>query len=144
MKEAEIAGLIERFADLPDSRVEGRTDHDLLDIVVLALCAVMSGAAGWDDIEDWGREREDWLRKYLRLRNGIPGHDTIRRVFELISPLALEQRFELEAEALQDLHPELGEAYSREIEAMGHKKASERRALLMRLSQRERGESVPM
>lgn len=57
---------------------------------------------------------------------------------------ALEQRFELEAEALQDLHPELGEAYSREIEAMGQKKASERRALLMRLSQRERGESVPM
>ena len=94
MKEAGIAGLIERFADLPDPRVEGRTDHDLLDIVVLALCAVMSGAAGWDDIEDWGREREAWLRRYLRLRNGIPGHDTIRRVFEAISPLALEQRFE--------------------------------------------------
>ena len=52
------------------------------------------GAAGWDDIEDWGREREDWLRRYLRLRNGIPGHDTIRRVFEAISPMALEQRFE--------------------------------------------------
>ena len=94
MKEAGIAGLIERFADLPDPRVEGRTDHDLLDIVVLALCAVMSGAEGWDDIEDWGRERAAWLRRYLRLRNGIPGHDTIRRVFEAISPLALEERFE--------------------------------------------------
>ena len=94
MKDAGIAGLIERFADLPDSRVEGRTDHDLLDIVVLALCAVMSGAEGWDDIEDWGREREAWLRRYLRLRNGIPGHDTIRRVFEAISPLALEERIE--------------------------------------------------
>ena len=94
MKEAGIAGLIERFGDLPDPRVEGRTDHDLLDIIVLALCAVMSGAEGWDDMEDWGREREGWLRQYLRLRNGIPGHDTIRRVFEAISPLALEQRFE--------------------------------------------------
>lgn len=52
-----IEGLIERFTDLPDARVEGRTDHDLLDIVVLALCAVMSGAEGWDDMEDWGRER---------------------------------------------------------------------------------------
>jgi hypothetical protein len=92
MKEAGIAGLIERFADLPDPRVEGRTDHDLLDIVVLARCAVMSGAEGWDDIEDWGREREAWLRRYLRLRNGIPGHDTIRRVFEALSPLALEER----------------------------------------------------
>ncbi|MBK9218899.1 MAG: transposase family protein [Uliginosibacterium sp.] len=72
-KKTEIAGLVERFSDLPDPRVEGRTDHDLLDIVVLALCAVMSGAEGWDDIEDWGREREAWLRRYLRLRNGIPG-----------------------------------------------------------------------
>ena len=79
-----ISGLIERFADLPDARVACRTDHDLLDIVVLALCAVMSGAEGWDDIEDWGRERETWLRRYLLLRNGIPGHDTIRRVFETV------------------------------------------------------------
>lgn len=54
-KKAGMAGLIERFADLPDALVEGRTDHDLVDIVVLALCAVMSGAEGWDDIEDWGR-----------------------------------------------------------------------------------------
>jgi predicted transposase YbfD/YdcC len=90
----EIAGLIERFGDLPDARVEGRTDHDLLDIVVLALCAVMAGAQGWDDIEDWGREREVWLRGYLRLRNGIPGHDTIRRVFESLAPMELERRFE--------------------------------------------------
>jgi predicted transposase YbfD/YdcC len=92
-KEA-IEGLIERFRDLPDPRVEGRTDHDLLDILVLALCAVMSGAEGWDDIEDWGQAREDWLRRYLKLRNGIPGHDTIRRVFEALSPRELEQRFE--------------------------------------------------
>jgi len=92
--ETGIAGLIERFGDLPDRRVEGRTDHDLLDIVVLSLCAVMSGAEGWDDIEDWGREREAWLRCYLRLRNGIPGHDTIRRVFETLSPMELERRFE--------------------------------------------------
>lgn len=91
---AGITGLIEKFSDLPDGRVEGRTDHDLLDIVVLALCAVMSGAEGWDDIEDWGCEREAWLRRYLRLRNGIPGHDTIRRVFETLSPMELELRFE--------------------------------------------------
>ena len=89
-----IEGLIERFSGLPDARVEGRTDHDLLDIVVLALCAVMSGAEGWDDIEDWGREREVWLRRYLPLRNGIAGHDTIRRVFETLSPMGLELRFE--------------------------------------------------
>lgn len=89
----EVAALVATFADLPDPRVIGRCDHDLLDIVVLALCAVMSGAEGWDDIEDWGVERQAWLRQYLKLRNGIPGHDTIRRVFEALSPAALESRF---------------------------------------------------
>lgn len=85
--------LVACFADLPDPRVVGRTDHDLLDIVVVALCAVMSGAEGWDDIEAWGREREAWLRRFLGLRNGIPGHDTIRRVFEVLAPAELERRF---------------------------------------------------
>lgn len=85
--------LVGYFADLPDPRVVGRTDHDLLDIVILALCAVMSGAEGWDDIEAWGQEREVWLRRFLGLRNGIPGHDTIRRVFEALSPAELEKRF---------------------------------------------------
>jgi predicted transposase YbfD/YdcC len=89
----EVAALVATFADLPDPRVIGRCDHDLLDIVVLALCAVMSDAEGWDDIEDWGVERQAWLRQYLKLRNGIPGHDTIRRVFEALSPAALESRF---------------------------------------------------
>lgn len=45
-------------------------------------------------MEDWGREREAWLRGYLPLRNGIPGHDTILRVFETLSPMELELRFE--------------------------------------------------
>jgi len=53
----------------------------------------MSGAQGWDDIEDWGRAREGWLRRYLKLRNGIPGHDTIRRVFEALSPRQLAASF---------------------------------------------------
>ncbi|MCW5235820.1 ISAs1 family transposase [Verminephrobacter eiseniae] len=64
-----------------------------VDILVLALCAVMSGTQGWDDIEDWGRAREGWLRRYLKLRNGIPGHNTIRRVFEALSPRQLAACF---------------------------------------------------
>jgi predicted transposase YbfD/YdcC len=81
------------FSDLPDPRVTGRTAHDLFDIVALALCAVMAGAEGWDDIEEWGQARQTWLRQYLTLRNGIPGHDTIRRVFESLAPDVLEERF---------------------------------------------------
>jgi predicted transposase YbfD/YdcC len=88
----EVDALVAVFADLPDPRVTGRCDHDLLDIVVLALCAVMSGAEGWDDIEAWGVARQAWLQQYVKLRNGIPGHDAIRRVFEALSPAVLESR----------------------------------------------------
>jgi len=58
----------------------GRTDHDLPDIVIPAPYAVMSGAEGWDAIEARGLEREEGLRRFPGLGNGIPGHDTIRRV----------------------------------------------------------------
>jgi len=85
--------LLDFFIGIHDPRVIGRTDHDLVDVVVLALCAVMAGADGWDDIEDWGLENESMLRQYLRLRNGIPGHDTIRRVFEVLEPKEVERRF---------------------------------------------------
>jgi len=85
--------LLDFFIGIHDPRVIGRTDHDLVDILVMALCAVMAGAEGWDDIEDWGIENEAMLRQYLRLRNGIAGHDTIRRVFEVLDPKEVERRF---------------------------------------------------
>jgi predicted transposase YbfD/YdcC len=85
--------LLDFVIGIHDPRVIGRTDHDLVDVLVLALCAVMAGAEGWDDIEDWGLENESMLRQYLRLRNGIPGHDTIRRVFEVLNPKEVEKRF---------------------------------------------------
>ena len=85
--------LLDFVIGIHDPRVIGRTDHDLVDVLVLALCAVMAGADGWDDIEDWGLENESMLRQYLRLRNGIPGHDTIRRVFEVLEPKEVERRF---------------------------------------------------
>jgi predicted transposase YbfD/YdcC len=58
--------------------------------LVIALCAMMAGAEGWDDMEAWGEANEERLRHYLELPNGIPGHDTIRRVFEAIDPKRLE------------------------------------------------------
>ena len=85
--------LLDFVIGIHDPRVIGRTDHDLVDLLVLALCAVMAGAEGWDDIEDWGLENETMLRQYLRLRNGIPGHDTIRRVFEVLEPKEVQRRF---------------------------------------------------
>jgi hypothetical protein len=82
--------LVQRLRAIDDPRVTGRCDHALVDILVIALCAIMAGAEGWDDIEAWGEANEERLRLYLNLQNGIPGHDTIRRVFEAIDPKRLE------------------------------------------------------
>lgn len=76
--------LKESFGEMRDPRVVGRTDHDLLDILVLTVCAVVCGADDWDAIEIWGEARQDWLRQYIPLKNGVPSHDTIARVFTAI------------------------------------------------------------
>ncbi|MCC6472699.1 MAG: ISAs1 family transposase [Burkholderiales bacterium] len=85
--------LLDFVVGIHDPRVVGRTDQDLVDILVVSLRAVMAGVEGWDDIEDWGSENEAMLRRYLKLRNGVPGHDTIHRVFELLDPREVQKRF---------------------------------------------------
>jgi len=85
--------LLDFVIGIHDPRATGRTDHNFVDILVLALCAVMAGAEGWDDIEDWGSKNEAMLREYLRFPNCIPGHDTIRRVFEVLERKEVEMRF---------------------------------------------------
>lgn len=82
--------LVQELSRIEDPRVMGRCDHALVDILLIALCATMAGAEGWDDMEGWAEANELRLRLYVELRNGIPGHDTIRRVFEAIDPKRLE------------------------------------------------------
>jgi predicted transposase YbfD/YdcC len=72
------------FEGVPDPRVVGRCDHLLIDILTISLLAVICGADDWTDIEVFGRVREAWLREFLELPEGIPSHDTFRRVFELL------------------------------------------------------------
>jgi len=81
------------FADLPDPRVERTKRHQLLDIITIAVCAVISGADSWIDVEQYGLARQDWLASFLDLPNGIPSHDTFGRVFARIDPLAFEACF---------------------------------------------------
>ena len=76
--------LKECFDELPDPRVEGRTSHRLIDILVLTTCAVVAGADDWEYVEMWGTEKLEWLRQFVPLENGIPSHDTIGRVFAAI------------------------------------------------------------
>ena len=72
------------FSDLADPRVLGRCDHALLDIITITILAVMSHAEDWTDVELFGHEREEWLKGFLKLSNGIPSHDTFQRVFGLL------------------------------------------------------------
>lgn len=81
------------FGDMPDPRVTGRCDHKLIDIIIVAICAVLSGAETWDEVELFGEEREAWLKQFLELPNGIPSHDTFRRVFSLLEARLFQERF---------------------------------------------------
>src|SRR5262245_65557229 len=81
------------FAALPDPRVERSRLHDLMDIVAIALCAVICRAEGWEDIAKYGRAKHDWLKTFLRLPNGTPSHDTFRRAFCMLDPPAVQERF---------------------------------------------------
>jgi predicted transposase YbfD/YdcC len=85
--------LTDCFADLPDPRIERTRLHALTDILVIAICAVLCGAEGWDDIVEFAEAKETWLKERLTLGNGIPCADTFRRVFARLQPDAFAERF---------------------------------------------------
>lgn len=83
----------ELFSDIPDPRQDINIQHDLMDILVLTVCAVVSGALGWHDIYSFGKHKLDWLRQYRPFKNGYPSEDTIARVVSSIKPEAFNQAF---------------------------------------------------
>ena len=89
----QVLSMVECFADIEDPRIERGKHHQLIDILCLAVLAVIAGAEGWEDIEEFGKQKRDWLRKFLRLPNGIPSHDTISRVFRQLKPAEFQQGF---------------------------------------------------
>jgi predicted transposase YbfD/YdcC len=80
--------IARHFAGLPDPRVDRTKKHSLGDILVIALCAVVSGADSWEEVEAFGEAKADWLKRFLALPNGIPSHDTFYRVFTRLDPQA--------------------------------------------------------
>src|SRR5438094_2623150 len=81
------------FARVKAPRRAHRRLHQLQDIIVVALCAVIAGAQDWQQIVTFGRKRLDWLRGFLELPNGIPSHDTFERVFDRLKPQAFQACF---------------------------------------------------
>jgi hypothetical protein len=88
-----IEGLVEQVAALDDPRCAGKIEHRLVDILVIAVCAVVAEAETFEDIALYGRCKQAWLRGFLALPGGIPSHDTFRRVLTLIDPDAFERCF---------------------------------------------------
>lgn len=88
------------FANLKDPRIDRTRRYELLDIIVIAVCAVIAGAEGWVDIANYGVAKLDWLQSFLVLPEGIPSHDTFRRVFCLLDPHAFQECFQSWIDAL--------------------------------------------
>jgi predicted transposase YbfD/YdcC len=81
------------FSELRDPRVERNREHLLEEILLIAIAAVLSGAESWNDIEDYGEAKLDWLKTFLKLPGGVPSHDTFNRVFQALDPEQMEQGF---------------------------------------------------
>ena len=95
------SSLLEHISIIRDPRQSWKIEHKLTDIIFLMVAAVIAGAEGWEDIEDFGHDHLDWLRKYGDFEHGVPVHDTIARVINLISSNQLQRCFSL---WMQDCH----------------------------------------
>ena len=85
--------IADYFGEIEDPRVERTRQHKLIDIITIAICAVICGAEGWTDIETYGLVKYEWLKQFLELPNGIPSHDTFSRVFSRLNPQQFQQGF---------------------------------------------------
>lgn len=84
MPDRKSVSIIDHFSVIADPRIERRKEHKLIDILTIAMCAVLCGADEFTQMEEFGEAKEDWFRTFLQLPNGIPSHDTFGRVFSLI------------------------------------------------------------
>ena len=88
-----MADFMTHFSIIKDPRIERCKKHTLLDILFLTVSSVLSGARGWEDIEDFGHAKQEWLQRFIELPYGIPSHDTIARVMARLEPNVLQQCF---------------------------------------------------
>lgn len=80
------------FGTIEDPR-KYNIQHELIDIITIAICAIICGAENWVDVEQYGRSKYEWLKQFLRLPNGIPSHDTFGIIFSLLDPEQFNEAF---------------------------------------------------
>ncbi len=74
------------FAAMEDHRKQGYVKHKMINIIAISIAAVICGAEDWYDIEDYGKEKYEWLKTILDLSDGVPSHDTYNRFFSFANP----------------------------------------------------------
>ena len=85
--------IVDYFVDVKDPRIERTKQHKLIDIITIAICAVICGADSWVAIETYAKAKEDWLKQFIELPNSVPSHDTFARVFARINPIEFQECF---------------------------------------------------
>src|ERR1041384_4187681 len=103
MEKEAVADIAKHFEGLADPRTGNAKVHIFLEILIIAICAVICGADGWSDIELFGKNKRAWLKTFLALPKGIPSHDTFGRVFAKIKPEEFQKRFIEWVQAIETL-----------------------------------------
>ena len=98
--------LLDHFEHLPDPRISRTRYHDLIDVLVIAVCTLLCGGETFNDMEDFGHAKLDWFRSFLSLRNGIPSHDTFNRVLAALDPKGFLECFLSWTESLRRAIPQ--------------------------------------
>lgn len=98
-----LSDLWKHFEPVDDPRVHYLIEHQLQDILIITILAVICGADTWVEIEEYGRSKQSWLETFLSLPNGIPSHDTIARVFARLCPQQLQESFLSWIEAVAEM-----------------------------------------
>lgn len=103
MEEKPTTKIEEHFGKVTDPRVGNAKRHKFMDIIVIAILAIICGADGWADVELFAKSKEKWLKTFLELPRGIPSHDTFGRVFAKINPQEFEKGFLSWVQTIQSL-----------------------------------------
>ena len=127
MKRKPLEAIEPQFGQVTDPRINRTKEHKLLDIIAIAICAIICGAEGWTDVEEFGKSKELWLRSFLELSHGIPSHDTFGRVFSLIDAQQFQLAFYAWVGAVNDiLHGQIVNLDGKCLRGSGDQKSGKR------------------